>query len=80
MANEKNSVLFYTKASINIPIYFPEGDINCSVCPFCRYDKELKTAWCDVLGKFRCIMTVADAAHNVFSDCPLEFEKKEESE
>ena len=80
MPREKTSVLYYTKATVNMPINFPENEINCSVCPFCRYDKELKIAWCDILGKFRCIMKEAEAAHYKFADCPLEFEDKEENQ
>lgn len=77
MAGEKSSVLYYTKARINLEVNFPEKSIFCTKCFLCRYNKELKTAWCDILGQYKSIMNLSDAERMVHPDCPLQFEEAE---
>lgn len=74
MPREKGSVLYYTKATINIPVNFPENDVVCFNCPFCQHDS-VGAFWCDILGKFQGIMKKPDAEHYKLSNCPLEFEE-----
>ena len=39
--NFDNGVSFYTHGTATIDIYFPENDVRCIWCPFCRSEADL---------------------------------------
>lgn len=39
-------VSYYTEGKAEISIYFPENDVCCVWCPFCRSEAELRRFWC----------------------------------
>jgi hypothetical protein len=47
----KNGVDYFTGAIVTREIWFPEENIRCQFCPFCREEKGLGRFWCNVTGK-----------------------------
>jgi hypothetical protein len=44
--NFKNGVQWFTKGIIEVAVYFPEGQIKCQNCRYCRAESDLKRFWC----------------------------------
>ena len=38
----EKGVKYYTKGQAVITVNFPEGEISCNYCPFCRAEEALK--------------------------------------
>lgn len=47
----ENGVLWFTKAQLAFDVYFPENEVKCQYCPFCRSDIDLKRYFCRITGK-----------------------------
>lgn len=71
MKKFENGVKFYSMGQANINVAFPEDDICCNWCQFCRAESDLK--------RFRCRLT-NEMIYNPFvgisSKCPLSFESE----
>lgn len=72
MKEFRNGVSYYTKA--NVTIGFPENDVCCHWCPLMTRDPNLR----DVCGKTGELLLAPK--HTIGFNCPLIFEKTEESE
>ena len=68
----ENGVKFYTtgQAVINVP--FPENEIRCGYCAFCRPEADLKRFWCRLTNK----MIYNPYAGFLPEWCPIKFEKE----
>lgn len=65
---------FYAKGIAIVPVYFPEGQINCRHClDFCKYNKDLQTYYCLLTHRY------IDKNHLNKRDtfCPIELEVSE---
>lgn len=51
MAKFENGVSWYTVGVATVNISFPEDDIKCQRCPFCRAENELGRYWCRLVNK-----------------------------
>ena len=70
MPQAKNSVLFYTHASL--PVSFPESETNCINCPVLGIEYHLNRCYCKSTGEF-----LLDTKHMRGGLCPLQFAKEE---
>lgn len=69
MSKFKNGIGYYTKAAATVTVYFPEDEIRCGYCPWCRAEKELSRFWCRLCDKM-----VYDPHIPKLPDfCPLSF-------
>lgn len=48
MAKFDGGVGWYTEAECVIKVFFPENEIKCQYCPWCRSEAELKRYWCRI--------------------------------
>ena len=71
MSKFENGVSFYTKAKINKTVAFPENEVCCQYCEFCRAEKEIGRYWCRLTND----MLYNPQARVLPRNCPLEFEK-----
>lgn len=46
MAKFDKGVMFYTTLKAEISINFPEKDVACQWCPYCRAESDLGRFWC----------------------------------
>lgn len=44
--NFENGVSFYTTGTAKINVHFPENDVRCKWCPFCRAEENPGRYWC----------------------------------
>ena len=45
-----DGVMWYTKAWARIPVFFPEGRIECRHCPFLRYSQDSGLRYCKFIN------------------------------
>lgn len=74
MKEFENGVRFYTKGYATITVNFPEKEVKCKWCPFCRAERELGRYWCRLTNK----MLYDPESYELGRDCPLEFEEVED--
>ena len=68
----ENGVRFYTIGQAILDVSFPENEIRCGYCAFCRPESDLKRYWCRLTNKM---------IYNPYSAilpewCPIKFEKE----
>lgn len=66
-----NKVDFYTTGIATVPIHFPNGDVSCRYCRFCKCDERFR--------RFSCTLTLPESwvmDIGIRQDwCPLKFEE-----
>lgn len=72
MKSFKNGVSWYTDGKAVVDIHFPENDVCCSWCPFCRSENDLNRFWCRLTNTM-----LYNPFVNIASNCPIEFTRKE---
>lgn len=65
----KNGVSFYTKGIASVTVNFPEGNVVCQWCPFCRNEDSLKRWKCLLTGEYLLYPFVS-----VGNQCPIVLE------
>lgn len=73
MKSFENGVLFYTTGSAVIKIAFPEDEVKCQWCPFCRSEGDLKRYWCRLTNN----MLYYPYADGLPDTCPIILDEKE---
>lgn len=63
-----NGVSYYVSGTTHVNIHFPEGDIVCKWCPFCRCESELGRYWCRLTND----MLYSVNTH-IGDNCPIKF-------
>jgi hypothetical protein len=71
-----NGVSFYTHGTANIDIYFPENDVRCVWCPFCRAESDLRRFWCRITNH----MVYNPDCAGLPEFCPIKINKETENE
>ena len=67
MARFDKGILWYTKATCNITVAFPEDDVKCKWCPHLRADESNDRHFCRLTGG------IVYSKEILADDCPLEF-------
>ena len=71
--NFDKGVSFYTEGKAEISIFFPENDVRCLWCPFCRAE--------DAFGRFWCRLTNRMVYNPNYAElpefCPIKIVKEE---
>lgn len=75
MANKKQ-VLSYAIAAGIIRASFPNREIRCQHCPFCRGETDLKRFWCRLINR----LIYDPFAEGLPEFCPLEVQVDENGE
>ena len=71
--NFENGVSFYTEGKIELSVFFPEGDVRCKWCRFCRAEESLGRFWCRLTNKM-----IYNPNFNGLPDgCPITIKKEE---
>lgn len=70
MKNFDKGVSFFTTAAAQVKVHFPEGDVCCGWCPYCRPEKETKRHWCNLTHSI-----LYNPFGGVGELCPLDFEE-----
>ena len=73
MAEFKDGVKWYTYGTAVIQIAFPEGQVCCRWCPFCREESGLQRYWCRLTNKM-----IYNPGAGLADGCPIVDLKKEE--
>lgn len=65
----ENGITHFTKAQAIVDVCFPEDEVRCHWCPFCRSEENLERYWCRLTNEM---------IYNPFSlrrgdKCPLIF-------
>ena len=65
----EDGIRYYTKASAQVDVKFPEAEVRCHFCPYCRSEEALDRYWCRLTNEM---------IYNPFSlyrgeKCPLIF-------
>lgn len=68
----ETGVSYYTFGTAHIKISFPETQICCRWCPFCRSEESLKRYWCRLTNEM-----LYNPYAGLGEDCPVKFEEKE---
>ena len=64
-------VSWYTHATAENDVYFPEGHVACQYCQlFCRYEENFRRYGCRLTGEW-----LLDPFHNIGLMCPLKFKE-----
>lgn len=67
----ENGVRWYDKATIEVPVYFPEGKRACKWCwLFCRYEKDYNRYSCKLTSEW-----LLNPEKEIGQACPLKFEE-----
>ena len=69
----ENGVSFYTEGKIELSVFFPEGDVRCKWCPFCRAEESLGRFWCRLTNK----MIYNPNYAGLPDGCPITIKKEE---
>lgn len=69
MKEFESGVRFYTKGRAEITVNFPEKEVKCKWCPFCRAEQTLGRYWCRLTNK----MLYNPESYELGQDCPLIF-------
>lgn len=64
----ENGVSFYTKGVASVVINFPEDEVRCQYCPFCRAENELKRFWCRLTNEM-----LINPFSGTGNNCPIIF-------
>lgn len=72
MEKFKGGVLHYTTGQAVVPVAFPEDEILCQWCRFCRAEDSLKRFWCRLTNEM-----IINPYGGVGANCPIKFEKEE---
>ena len=70
----EKGVSYYTHGTANIDIYFPENDVRCAWCPFCRSESDLRRFWCRITNH----MVYNPDCPGLPEFCPIQIKDKEE--
>ena len=71
--NFENGVSFYSEGKIELSVFFPEGDVRCKWCPFCRAEESLGRFWCRLTNKM-----IYNPNYDGLPDgCPITVKKEE---
>ncbi len=73
MKDFEKGVSFYTHAVARISVHFPEKQIKCKWCPFCRAEQALERYWCRLTND----MLYNPESYELGKNCPLIFEQEE---
>ncbi len=65
-------VSYYTKGQAVIHINFPENDVCCRWCPFCRSEGDLKRYWCRLTNA----MLYNPEYPQLPEECPIKFKEE----
>lgn len=68
----ESGVRYYTTGIAQVKINFPEGEVCCRWCPFCRSEESLKRYWCRLTNEM-----IYNPYAGIGECCPVEFEGKE---
>ena len=58
--NFDKGIDYYTEGVAEINVYFPEDDIRCVWCPFCRSEADFGRYWCRLTNRMVYSPTCAD--------------------
>lgn len=72
--NFDKGVSYYTHGTANIDIYFPENDVRCIWCPFCRAESDLRRFWCRLTNH----MVYNPDCAGLPEFCPIKINKEKE--
>lgn len=67
-------VSYYTHGTATIDIYFPENDVRCVWCPFCRSESDLGRFWCRLVNRMVYNPNYAELPEF----CPIKINKEKE--
>lgn len=62
-----DGVSFYTKGVAHVVVNFPEGEIKCRWCRFCRAEPDVGRFWCRLTNDILYDVDLLGA------NCPIEF-------
>lgn len=68
----ENGVAWYTTAKTTVTVYFPEGDVCCQWCPWCRSEGDLRRYWCRLTNDM-----VYLPESGILPSCPLKIVEEE---
>lgn len=74
--NFEKGVDYYTHGTASVDIYFPEDDVRCVWCPFCRSEAELRRFWCRLVNR----MVYNPNCAELPEFCPITINKEAEKE
>lgn len=66
-------VSYYTKGVASVDVFFPNGEVRCQHCRFCRSESELKRWWCRLVER-----EVYNPFFGIEGFCPLVFDEGED--
>lgn len=66
-----NGVSFYAKGKCDITVFFPNGEIKCQYCRFCRSESDLKRWWCRLTDEM-----IFFPFQGVGAKCPIEINEE----
>ena len=69
----EKGVSFYTKGTVEVSVFFPEDDVRCLWCPFCRAEEAFGRFWCRLNNK----MIYNPKYEGLPDSCPITIEKEE---
>ena len=71
MKQFENGVLHFTEGKAVIPVFFPETEILCHWCRFCRAENDLKRFWCRLTNEM-----IYNPYSGIGSKCPIKFKEE----
>lgn len=71
-----NGVKYYTIGVAHVPVHFPENEVKCKYCAFCRAETELSRYWCRLVNR----MVYSPNMPGLPEFCPIELNETKESE
>lgn len=73
MNKSDGGVLYYAKGAGTVEVYFPNGELLCQHCRFCRAESDLRRFWCRLTER-----EIYNPFFGIEGFCPLKFEEKEQ--
>lgn len=67
----ENGVKYYTPGIVKLKIHFPENEISCNWCPFCRAEDALKRYWCRLTNEM-----IYNPYSGLADGCPIRFKEE----
>lgn len=67
----ENGVLRYTTGQALLSVSFPEDEIMCQWCKFCRSEDSLNRFWCRLTNEM-----IYNPYAGIGSKCPIEFKEE----
>ena len=68
MAKFENGVKYYTEGIASVTVHFPQDEVSCNWCPFCRAEGDLKRFWCRLTNTM-----IYNPYSGIMDDCPIKF-------